>query len=1042
MMRTLTLTACMAAMIALATPAFADGPTTLVCAFESNGDLHALTYYVLGPSERETWPASVTDWRIVQGEGGWEAERVASAAGDLHRSIITLGPTGAASQYDAGSIVDSMGGDSENCPSPWQWRLWTAAVKAPSGETLLVSAAGDTVPRVDVGWPGTGVKDAGALTCAVESGGDIYVVIGPVSRGYLDQSWRVTPDHTADASGWDVSPAAPPVERMGECFALGIGTGTAMAELTGHPAAVGARVTATVDGPPMVEALTEPVVDTDAHVCLERDHVRNAIRATVDDAAWLITQDPFGWGVEYGGEGDCHSDRHSASMGPVTVTAMFPGPPRVEYFGVEITPGEPVACQLRDGPPDSMWHTDILYQQAIEVTGTVRDVGPAPLWISPEPHYARPDMRANIGLVWEEGAPYALTVDDGVNITVWNVTDGMSPVPTHNHTINDAEWSTGHFHVHIDGIKHGVVAVVGGPPELVNIDGMEIDWSPIGDRIGTTLHVSGDAEMSVRQIVRNTTTGEYPEYTFLGPGAPSATGIAAHDWRPGRTSGWVDVAGVVSVGWQPHALVETTSGIPVLVDAVTAAALGLPDPAAPGFAKGVMSLWDDAGGVHWSGVDPDWHWTERLYLWWSPYEPRMDVIPVDAVPVRILDGGCARTYAAVGEHGSLQIYDISNPLEPRMVEPVGEGDIPWLHDEGAVLDSGVGVAHVELRNPERAAYQIPNHFRVVDELPRLDASGTWAVAALRGGGLAISEIHSGATVEVARNGTVVWAAERGSGWDDVVDTRAYDITNPESYSQASPYGAPGVAEAGEPGRAVAVDVDNATYALASVREDPTTPVLNITNLRASHDGWDRISVIYEVTNLHHEPLEVWVDRAVVGDPYPSTLILEQSHPYSTFESPGLGSARISGNTAGGYFGPSAAEFGEDVPHTKYGYESFHRDVRILYSSEAYGRVFAYVQMQDSVHLDPGETKEVGIRITAPCVQNEPSIETPESCGLGGAALITRNISMSHVGLALVAGGFPEQVAVAGNGDYSEDGNFANQYSEGWYGNMDRLKLLP
>lgn len=1034
MMRTALLAACIAAMAALSAPAFADTPVedtqARVCLFESGNEIRALTYDPIMVDNRAPTTINVTDWRITQGLGGWSAEYVGSAVDGIRWTVVPLAG-GAVTHPDTASAVSGISHDSEDCPSGWHWRFGTAELAASSGDVLRATAMTEGPPRIEAGWPGTGTEDHGASACAFDVDGAIHVVVGHPIRGYVDNVWSIVPDGTADAFGWEALPAEPIADMMGDC-SLSLDVGTVRAALDGNAAAVGALVTIMTEGPPRVEALAEPIVDMIAEACLERDRPTGLLRATVDGDSWLITQDPFGWTVEPAGAGVCHSRTYTDSLGPVSITAMFPGPPRVDYFGVEITPGEPVACQLRDGPPDSMWYTDILYQQAIGVTGTVQDVGPVPMWSAPEPHYARPDLRADIGLVWEEGAPYALTVDGEVNITVWNVTDGMSPVPTHNHTINDAEWSTGHFSIDLDGIKHGIVAVVGGPPELVHIDGIEIDWSPIGDRTGTTLHVSGDAEMSVRQIVRDSTTGEYPEYTFLGPGTPSAAGIAAHDWRPGRTSGWVDVAGVVSVGWQPHALVETASGVPVLVDAVTAAALGLPDPAAPGFAGGVMSLWADALDNRGRAWDPDIYWTERPYLWWSPYEPRMDVIPVDAVPVRILDGGCARTYAAVGGPDSLQIYDITNPLEPRIVEPVGDADIPWLYDDGAVLDSGVGVAHAELRNPERAAYQIPKHFAVVDERPRLDASGTWAVAALRGGGLVVSEIHSGATVEIARNDTVVWAAERGSGWEDAVNARAYDITNPESYSQASPYGSPGAAEVGETGRAVTVDIDNATYALVSVREDPTTPVLNITNLRGSHDGWDRISVIYEVTNLHHEPLEVWVDRVVVGDPHPNTLILEQSHPYSTFESPGYGSVRISGDTHGGYFGPSAAEFGEDVPHTKYGYESYHRDVRILYSSEAYGRVYAYVQMQDSVHLDPGETKEVGIGITAPCARNQPSIETPESCGLGGAALDQRSISTSHVGLILVADGFPEQAAIIGTGDYSG----------GWYNDLDGLRLLP
>lgn len=1039
MMRTLALIPCMAAAIALAAPAFADDRPLMVCLFESGSNIHAVTYDYIAPNDGPT-VINITDWRVVPGPDGWEMERAGSIIIDYKVTVIPLG-TGATAQVDLGSSVERIRHDSESCPSGWHWNLGADTIETSSGDVLRVSAARGSAPSASVGWPGTGMVDSGVIICAAGRGDGAYVTVGYPSRGFVEQSWMITPDGTADASGWDVRIAEPDLEYIDRCFAGEGNAGTDKAEIVGHPAVVGALVTATVDGPPIVEALTEPVVDTDAHICLERDHVRNAIRATVDGDAWLITQDPFGWGVEHEGEGSCNYGGHSGSMGPVTITAMFPGQPRVEYFGNVIEPGVPVSCQLEGLSSDGLWYTDILYEQAIEVTGTVQDAGPAAPWSAPEPYYARPDMRANLGLAWEGGLPYAATADDDASLAVWNITGGMAPVHAHNYTLNDFEWGTGHFYIDLDGMRHGVVAVVDGPPELVNIDGIDIDWSAIGDRAGTTLQVGSGPEMSVRQVYRNSTTGEYPEYTFRGPGAPATVGIAARDWNPGGGTTEVDVAGLVSVGWQPHALVETASGAPVLVDAVTAAALGLPDPAAPGFAKGVMSLWDDAGGVRWNGIDPDWEWTERPYLWWSPSEPRMEVIPVDAVPVRILDGGCARTYAAVGGPDSLQIFDITNPLEPRIVEPVGEAEIPWLYDEEAVLDSGIGVAHAELRNPERAAYQIPKHFVVVDERPRLDASGTWAVAALRGGGLAISEVHTGATVEVSYGDGIVWAAERGSGWEDVVDTRAYDITDPESYEQASPYGSPGVADAGEPGRAVTVDIGNATYALASAREDPTVPVLNITNLRASFDGWDRISVIYEVTNLHHEPLEVWVDRAVAGNPYPSTLILEQSHPYSAFESPGLGSARISGNTAGGYFGPSAAEFGEDVPHSKYGYESHHRDVRILYSSEAYGRVFAYVQMQDSVNLDPGETKRVGIGITSPC-HTQPSIEIPEACGLGGVSLAGGGISTSHIGLALVADGFPEHVAVAGTGIYGENGHFADQYSEGWYGNMDRLRLLP
>ena len=52
------------------------------------------------------------------------------------------------------------------------------------------------------------------------------------------------------------------------------------------------------------------------------------------------------------------------------------------------------------------------------------------------------DIGIRVGIVWEEGLPYALSFshESGLNDVMWNITDGMSPVEQHPYGLGDAEW--------------------------------------------------------------------------------------------------------------------------------------------------------------------------------------------------------------------------------------------------------------------------------------------------------------------------------------------------------------------------------------------------------------------------------------------------------------------------------------------------------------------------------------------------------------------------------------------------------------------------
>lgn len=144
--------------------------------------------------------------------------------------------------------------------------------------------------------------------------------------------------------------------------------------------------------------------------------------------------------------------------------------------------------------------------------------------------------------------------------------------------------------------------------------------------------------------------------------------------------------------------------------------------------------------------------------------------------------------------------------------------------------------------------------------------------------------------------------------------------------------------------------------------------------------------------------------------------------------------RLSGPTSGaGYFGPALSKPAQTIEQDRgiYGTE-YHNGVRIVYSAEQWGRVFAYVQAVDSITLNPGESKGIGATIYAAC-GSDPTIELLNACGLGGASLSLgavgsgggtfrddwQNSFYHNVELTLVVDGHPEWTTTVGQGRYAD-----------------------
>lgn len=623
----------------------------------------------------------------------------------------------------------------------------------------------------------------------------------------------------------------------------------------------------------------------------------------------------------------------------------------------------------------------------------------------------RPDYNTAIGVVWDGSLPYALTFTAAGELgdTAWNITDNMSRLYPNPYTVDDAEWGNrmGYTYMYLDGERYGIVAVAGGlPPVLVGIgeaepymgDGVVVNRDGGATGPWSYLQVSVDSGLLVVQQSHGYDR-EYNGTLYHFHGADEPPVEVQGELSPNLVGDYTMI--VVNVNGRNHAVVNMVDSPPVLADVMEAAALG---------------LGDISGTTPISYVQLD-----------AP--PTLQAVQIDTgAEIRTMDVGTDRTWAAVNYGGQVHIYEITDPHDIVRANLHHTENATQLWEEyDRVLGTGAGIVHAVLEHPGRAGYDIPKRLNVVQDFPRLDAAGTWAVTVSPGGGISVMEADPNTAVSVAYADGRTYAAERDAGWSGGEhDIRTYDATDPANVVRANHthYGM-----WGEPGRAAIISADNnMTWALVSVRDDYVEgPVMEITDFNVRTGG---INADVEVRNIHHEPITVRIDRLKV-----SNVVMEVAHPYSSFESPGYGAVRISGPTVGGYYGPTQAYLGQDIPYKRplgngvYDHGT-HWDTHVIYSNEKYGRVFAYVQDTGSIRLEPGESKSIGATIHVPC-GSEPRIKLPNACGLGGASLALGWISggdpyfdydvLAYIypdaELTLVVDNHPEWTETVGSGRY-------------------------
>lgn len=667
----------------------------------------------------------------------------------------------------------------------------------------------------------------------------------------------------------------------------------------------------------------------------------------------------------------------------------------------------------------------------------------------------RPDYETAIGIVWDDGIPYALTftAEGELGDAAWNITDGMARIEPHQYTVDDAEWGNnmGYTHMLLDGERHGVVATatvygppgaaaVAGPPVLVHVGDAEAYTEENTHESGSFIKVQGN---NLRLVVTQTwwaghdlnqTTTTHHFHSVDGPPVeaprPSTYG------NPFHYAGEDTTKLVVSIDGQNHAVVNTVDGPPVLVDVMGAAALGLGDIS--------------------STVPTD-------YMKWN-VPPSLQTVPIDeSAEIRIMEVGHGRTWAAINYTGHVRIYEITNPhdIVPANLHHDDDPERLWAEYD-RILGSGFGMMHASLEHPGRAAYDIPERLNIGMEAPRLDPAGAWVVAVSPDGTVSAHETDPNTAVSITYEGGRTYASERDAGWHDAVhDIRSYDITDPASpvlVNRTVPYDM----EWGELGRAATAHADGAAWALIPVRDEhvagpaiesktrtvnvlyegpmgipitiSTGPVMEVTGLSARHGVNDQVHAGATVRNIHHEPITVRIDRLVVGQFDNTRLVLDKSHQYSQFESPGYSAVWLSGPTSGaGYFGPAISKPAQTIEQDRGLYRTeYYPGVRIVYSAEQWGRVFAYVQATDSITLAPGESKRISATVYTACASDPTILPSIDACGLGGASLslgvvgssdgmfrdIWQNRFYHNVELTLVVDGHPEWTVTVGQGWYA------------------------
>ena len=618
----------------------------------------------------------------------------------------------------------------------------------------------------------------------------------------------------------------------------------------------------------------------------------------------------------------------------------------------------------------------------------------------------RPDIDAAVGTFQDGDILYVLVYTFGTDgrvvggvyhpptedhIAAWNVTDGMTLVEPHSFTLADGDWGPvpgGYKDIILDGAPRTVVAVVDGPPEIIEtVDAVPYTAENTRES-GSYVLAKGDGErLIVLQIwfANNAVTHSIVHH-FYGVDEPpiEVTGQTI------TVSGEKDTMIIINIDGQNYAAVNTVEGPPVLVDALEAATLGLGD---------ITDL-----------VPAD-------YLRWNA-PPRLLSVAVDASAVVDVFQDGDRVYAAVSGDDGATIHDITNPLEPEIL--IGNATeaaelIPQITEclGCEMLATGEGVVHVTMTNPERANLSVPEWFVLGEAAGRVAPEGTWAVVATADGGIILAETDPNTEVAVVRDGPNVWAVERDAGWETVFERsnhggsysdivtfgdpgiRAYDMADPASPEKVGQDVLPSNYDGfGEAGRAITAEIGGETWVLVPARaEIPDGPIMVVSGLGSFKGGHSShtIELFFTVRNTHHEPLTIFIDRLSIGG-----LMLEQYHSYSDFEASTHGDIRLRGPTAFGKVGPTDA----------YGPTAFNK-IYTIYAFSETNIAYALVDTRPNfIYLEPGDHRTVRVYISDPCETENRAIY---GCGPAKNNFDPKQASGSkHV--VLVAEGYPAWTA--------------------------------
>ena len=709
------LAACAAA---LAAPAWADEwDSTRTCLFEHEGAIHAITSSTDGKLYNHTGQhahamSNVTDWRIMPGPDGWEAERAGSAVGEVWYEI-----TGT---WNVASVIGGASAGFVDCPAGTYWLPRTNAI-VPSGSdrVLRITAAHDAPLRVEEGWSDAGAVDPDGSACAFERDGEYYAVTHREGQGETGL-WRITHHGIPDPAGWTVEVEPPTPDLVFGCVFFG---NTVM--LSDHPYMDSISVTAMLDAPPMIEVLGvgERSEELPADVCLEE--AGDTILATMQ---YPYSSSPHGWSLAQDGPAAERTERLASCPPGAQGTGRAVIASDALGRLVKVIPSWGGAPAVTVGPRTTDDPSDPV-DAGREIIQGVSYGRPGDVWAGMHiveedvAEYRPVDYSASVGIVWD-GLPYAVTFGPGdlnslnvfdfdvqerihalafwpqdrnllcdiysehydqdtctdlrnratsVGGTAWNITDGMSPVRPNPYGADDAEWGQmGYAHLYLDGEKYGVVATVGGPPALTPVRDVEAYVAESEHEVKSAIDTSGGpGVLSVTQMNLGVGWLNYTlvNHNFYSVDEPAVAAPDGGTSIPMRNPTKM----VVNIDGQNYAVINTIEGPPVLADPMEAAALGVGDITS---VQPADYLRLDVP-LRMQAIQVDT--TAHVQILKSPQYDTVYISQGSGDPsgVRLFTG--VHTYAAVWAGGLLRIYDITDPLRPHEIayDRTTGLDAPW-----------------------------------------------------------------------------------------------------------------------------------------------------------------------------------------------------------------------------------------------------------------------------------------------------------------------------------------------------------------------------